>query len=104
MDSHDTLLIACKTAENRDYLRSALEERFNLLYAANSRQMIMLLKQNADCIATVIIDITQQGGIDGQAFAEPENLKLLSMLPKSELKRIKPELIEKYWPKKDEEQ
>lgn len=81
MDSHDTLLIACKTAENRDYLRSALEERFNLLYAANSRQMIMLLKQNADCIATVILDITQQGGIDEQAFAEPENLKLLSMLP-----------------------
>ena len=23
--------------------------------------------------------------------------------PKSELKRIKPELIEKYWPKKDEQ-
>ena len=28
---------------------------------------------------------------------------LLSILPKSELKRIKPELIEKYWPKKDEQ-
>ena len=25
------------------------------------------------------------------------------ILPKSELKRIKPELIEKYWPKKDEQ-
>ena len=29
--------------------------------------------------------------------------ELLSILPKSELKRIKPELIEKYWPKKDEQ-
>jgi V/A-type H+-transporting ATPase subunit B len=25
----------------------------------------------------------------------------LSILPKAELKRIKPEYIEKYWPKKD---
>ena len=30
--------------------------------------------------------------------------ELLSILPKSELKRIKPEYIEKYWPKKDGEQ
>ena len=29
--------------------------------------------------------------------------ELLSILPKSELKRIKPEYIEKYWPKKDEQ-
>ena len=28
--------------------------------------------------------------------------ELLSILPKSELKRIKPEYIEKYWPKKDQ--
>ena len=27
--------------------------------------------------------------------------ELLSILPKAELKRIKPEYIEKYWPKKD---
>ena len=27
--------------------------------------------------------------------------ELLSILPKSELKRIKPEYIEKYWPKKE---
>ena len=30
--------------------------------------------------------------------------ELLSILPKSELKRIKPEYIEKYWPKKDDQQ
>ena len=29
--------------------------------------------------------------------------ELLSLLPRSELKRIKPEYIEKYWPKKDKE-
>ena len=29
--------------------------------------------------------------------------ELLSILPKAELKRIKPELIERYWPKKDEQ-
>ena len=29
--------------------------------------------------------------------------ELLSILPTAELKRIKPELIERYWPKKDEQ-
>ena len=27
--------------------------------------------------------------------------KLLSILPRSEMKRIKPELVEKYWPKQN---
>ena len=46
----------------------------------------------------------------GQGFDENRSIEetldlgweLLSILPKAEMKRIKPELIEKYWPKKDE--
>ena len=46
-----------------------------------------------------------QGSDENRSIEETLDLgwELLSILPKSELKRIKPELIEKYWPKKDEQ-
>ena len=46
-----------------------------------------------------------QGYEENRSIEETLNLgwELLSILPKSELKRIKPEFIEKYWPKKDEQ-
>ena len=46
-----------------------------------------------------------QGTDENRSIEETLDLgwELLSILPKSELKRIKPELIEKYWPKKDEQ-
>ena len=46
-----------------------------------------------------------QGYEENRSIEETLDLgwELLSILPKSELKRIKPELIEKYWPKKDQE-
>ena len=46
-----------------------------------------------------------QGFDENRSIEETLDLgwELLSILPKSELKRIKPELIEKYWPKKDEQ-
>ena len=45
-----------------------------------------------------------QGNEENRSIFETLDLgwELLSILPKSELKRIKPEFIEKYWPKKDE--
>ena len=46
-----------------------------------------------------------QGYEENRSIEETLDLgwELLSILPKSELKRIKPEYIEKYWPKKDKE-
>ena len=46
-----------------------------------------------------------QGYEENRSIEETLDLgwELLSILPKAELKRIKPELIEKYWPKKDQE-
>ena len=46
-----------------------------------------------------------QGYEENRSIEETLDLgwELLSILPKSELKRIKPEYIEKYWPKKDEQ-
>ena len=45
-----------------------------------------------------------QGTDENRSIEETLDLgwELLSILPKSELKRIKPEYIEKYWPKKDQ--
>ena len=47
-----------------------------------------------------------QGFEENRSIEETLDLgwELLSILPKSELKRIKPEYIEKYWPKKDSDQ
>ena len=44
-----------------------------------------------------------QGFYENRTIEETLDLgwKLLSILPRSEMKRIKPELVEKYWPKKD---
>ena len=44
-----------------------------------------------------------QGYEENRSIEETLDLgwELLSILPKSELKRIKPEMIEKYWPKHD---
>jgi len=46
-----------------------------------------------------------QGYEENRSIFETLDLgwELLSILPKAELKRIKPELIERYWPKKDEQ-
>ncbi|MBQ8344803.1 MAG: V-type ATP synthase subunit B, partial [Clostridia bacterium] len=42
-----------------------------------------------------------QGFYENRSIEETLDLgwKLLSILPKSEMKRIKPELLERYWPK-----
>ena len=46
-----------------------------------------------------------QGYEENRSIEETLNLgwELLSILPKGELKRIKPEYIDKYWPKQDKE-
>ena len=46
-------------------------------------------------------EYVSQGYDENRSIEETLNLgwELLSILPKSELKRIKPELVEKYWPK-----
>ena len=81
MDRHDTLLIACGTPENRAHLRSILSQRYNLLEAANTRQAMLLLEQNMDCIATVILDVTVPEVLDITLMQESNNYNLLKQLP-----------------------
>ena len=77
MERHDTLLISSGSADNRAYLRDALDEGFNLLEAVNIRQTLLLLKQNSNCIAAVLLDITHLPDGDKELFNLQETKDLL---------------------------
>ncbi len=55
MEKHDTILIACSNAETRSHLRFILDERYNLLETATLHQTLLLMEQNIDCIAAVLM-------------------------------------------------
>lgn len=96
MDKHDTILLACGTPENRAYLRSVMEKRFNLLEAANSRQAMLLLNQNIDCIATMILDTTVPENVDIALLEQPEHAALTKNLPViAVIREDSPELLHK---------
>lgn len=81
MDKHDTLLIASGSREHRQQLRSVLERRYNLLETTGSQQMLLLLKQNHDCIAAMVLDITVAQAVDRQLLAREENVQWLRKVP-----------------------
>lgn len=81
MDKHDTLLLSCGTPENRRYLRSVLEQRYNLLEAINAQQTMLLLNQNFGCIAAVVLDISDPEKIDIDVLRKQETIGLLEKLP-----------------------
>lgn len=81
MDKHDTLLISSGSQENRRQLRLALETRYNLLESTNSQQMLMLLKQNIDCVAAMVLDITTPEKIDRELMLREENQQWLRKVP-----------------------
>ena len=77
MERHDTLLIFSRSAENRAYLRDALEEGFNLLEAVNIKQTMLLLKQNINCIAALLLDVSTMTDVDKEMIRQEENVALL---------------------------
>lgn len=77
MERHDTLLIFSSSAENRAYLRDALEEGFNLLEAVNIKQTMLLLKQNINCIAALLLDVSTMTDVDKEMIRQEENVALL---------------------------
>lgn len=87
MDKHDTLLIACSTAEKRKLLRGVLRDNYNLLEANNSNQMQLLLQQNRNVIAAVLFDLD---------VWENTNVKVLETVPAIVFTRDNsPELLHK---------
>ena len=77
MERHDTLLISSSSADNRAYLREALEEGFNLLEAVNMKQTLLLLKQNSSCVAALLLDVTAMSDADKALIQQRENMDLL---------------------------
>ena len=81
MHQYDTLLIACGSAETRKMLREILQENYNLLEASNSQQTILLLEQNIQCIAAVILDISDPASVNQQLMMAPDSVALLTQVP-----------------------
>ena len=79
MERHDTLLISSGSAENRAYLRAALDGGFNLLEAVNINQTMMLLQQNSHCVAALLLDITTMSDEEKMLIRKKENMQLLHM-------------------------
>ncbi len=81
MIKHDTLILACGTPQNRQRLRSILEESYNLLESANTEQTILLLTQNIHCIAAVVLDITSPDMLRQELLTHPSATQLLDQVP-----------------------
>ena len=81
MLEHDTLLLASGCAESRSTMRAIFEEGFNLLEASSDRQTMLLLEQNHNCIASLILDATLSSGIDMQILTQIGNSATLRKVP-----------------------
>lgn len=81
MDRHDTLLVSSAIPENRKTLRDILARRYNLLESGYERQTLMLLDQNADCIAALILDATQPELLERRFLESPESRAVLNSIP-----------------------
>ena len=81
MDRHDTLLISSPFSENRKLLRDILSRHYNLLEAGSEKQAMLLLRQNTDCIAALLLDITQPEALDRAQLEDPANQELLEKVP-----------------------
>lgn len=81
MNVRDTLLLSCGTSDSRESLRTIFEDSFNLLEAANTQQTILYIKQNHQCIAAVLLDITVADAVDFPALTELKKYAYLDEIP-----------------------
>ena len=65
MKVRDTILLVDHIQPDREFLRSTFEENYNLLEAENVDQALLLLEQNQQCIAAVLLDLglPNEGGL-----------------------------------------
>ena len=79
MVKHDTILVYSQVWEHRQDLRIILSGTYNLLEASTPNQLLLLLRQNIDCIATLLVDISKMENMD--IFTQTENMALMSRVP-----------------------
>ena len=81
MVKHDTLLICSGIWEHRQNLREIFHGTYNLLEASSISQMLLLLRQNMDCIAAALLDVTCPAKEEIEILRRAENRKLFSRVP-----------------------
>ena len=81
MVKHDTLLICSGIRENRLALRHVFSDAFNLLEAADARQLTLLLNQNLGCIAAILLDVSSWDAEDVAWMQGEENKEILGKVP-----------------------
>ncbi len=81
MVKHNTLLLCSTVRENRQELRRVFADVYHLLESGDSRQLLMLLKQNLDCIAAVLLDVSNMTQEEMDWLEREENRKLLGSVP-----------------------
>ncbi|MBQ3193248.1 MAG: diguanylate cyclase [Oscillospiraceae bacterium] len=81
MDKHDTLLVASSSAEHRMQLRSVLQGRYHLLEARGIRQMLLLIEQNASCVAAVLLDVSDLSQEDRKLLTSTQEHQALERVP-----------------------
>ena len=81
MERHDTLLFVSTQPELRMAYRGILDGHYNLLEAGNIRQAKVLLEQNYQCIAAVMLDVSEQDRISLEDFGEWSTSEVLEQMP-----------------------
>ena len=61
MRVRDTILLADGSLTSRSALRELLDEQYNVLEATTGDQALLLLEQNRDCMALILIDLALPG-------------------------------------------
>ena len=77
----DTLLLVGDEASDRPLLREIFESSYNLLEAENLPQAALLLEQNHDCIAAILIDLQYVNDSDVQLVNRAAHLGTDSGIP-----------------------
>ncbi len=81
MLKHDTLLLVSGSAETRRSLRAAFDEGFYFLEADNVLQTMLLLEQNWNCVASVLLDLSMPERIDASILERIKASDLISNVP-----------------------
>lgn len=81
MRTRDTLLLAAEDPAARAALREILRSGYNLLEAEDRRQAKLLLEQNRDCLAAVVLSLSLPGEDSLPQVLREGQIPLLFLLP-----------------------
>ena len=81
MQKHDTILLASGITEHRKRLCAILEDYYNLLEAATAQQTVLLLQQNASCIAALVLDVSAPDLLDPVLMENPHVSSVADTIP-----------------------